>query len=132
MEHPCVRVAATVVSDIKDKLSPKNEPPTTAATIKGSTIPVRSANSAATGTNATMVPTEVPIHIETTQAATNKLAKSISLGRSRKVRSTVAVTAPISLAEAAKAPANINIQTINSSSLLPAPREKARTRSSTL
>ena len=38
--HPCVEVATIVVSEIKERLSPKNEPPTTMAVIMATSIPV--------------------------------------------------------------------------------------------
>ena len=132
MLHCCVLVAATVVSEINDKLSPKNDPPTTAATIKGKGSPTRTANSVATGTKATMVPTEVPTQSDTTQAATKSPASKILSGRYIKVRSTVAPTAPMVCADLANAPANTKIHTIKSKSVLPAPREKTATRSCTL
>ena len=127
-----VRVAATVVSDMNERLSPKKEPPTTMATMKGNDTPVRADISAAIGTSATMVPTDVPIQSDTTHDARNSPASKMFPGKHLMVRSTVAVTAPMSLADAAKAPASTNIHTINKRSLLPAPCEKARTRSSIL
>ena len=132
IEQFCVFVAATVVSEINERLSPKNEPPTTAATIKGSTMPEREANSDAIGTRATMVPTEVPMQIDTMHEARKSPANKAESGKHIIVRSTVADTAPIALADEAKAPASTNIHTISSKSGLPAPCEKQRTRSSIL
>ena len=132
MAQPCVRVAATVVSEMNERLSPKKEPPTTAATRRGVARPVRPAISAAMGTRATIVPTEVPTQRETRQAAANSPASRYSKGNQRSVRSTVADTAPMACALLAKAPASTNIHTMRSRSALPAPREKAATRSSTL
>ena len=76
MSQPCVLVAAMVVSDINDRLSPKSDPPTTTATINGSAISVRSASPTATGVSATMVPTLVPIDNEMKQAARKMPANS--------------------------------------------------------
>ena len=67
-----MRVAAIVVSEIKDRLSPKKAPPTTIAVIYGKAIPVLSANPAATGTKATIVPTEVPTEREIKQEAAKR------------------------------------------------------------
>ena len=63
----CVLVDAIVVSEIKERLSPKNEPPTTMATIYGRSIPVFSASPMATGVSATIVPTLVPMESEMKQ-----------------------------------------------------------------
>ena len=77
MEQPWVRVAAIVVSEMNERLSPKNAPPTIIAVMKG-TLVCTAANvsappgapesslaiPAATGTRATMVPTLVPTDIE--------------------------------------------------------------------
>ena len=49
IEHPCVRVAAIVVSEINDRLSPNNAPPTTIATSHGVLHPVCSAIAEAMG-----------------------------------------------------------------------------------
>ncbi len=69
MSHSCVLVAAMVVSDMKERLSPKNAPPITMATMKGNSTAVFSAIPTATGVKATMVPTEVPTDKEMKQAA---------------------------------------------------------------
>ena len=83
-----------------------------------------SAIPAATGTRATMVPTLVPIDIEMKQAARNRPAYSSFPGNILSARFTVVSIAPISLAVAAKAPANTKIHIIRSTFLLPAPSEK--------
>ena len=77
IEQPWVLVAAMVVSEMKERLSPKKAPPTMIAVMKGvltnaPEAPVRASSSAipaATGTRATMVPTLVPIDMEMKQAA---------------------------------------------------------------
>ena len=64
MEQPWVLVAATVVSEMKDRLSPKKAPPMTTAVTRGTPTPVSAAMPAAMGTRATIVPTLVPMAIE--------------------------------------------------------------------
>ena len=132
IETPWVLVAAIVVSEMNDRLSPKNEPPTIIAVMNAGleTIPEAppaassSAIPAAIGTKATIVPTLVPIDIEMKQEAMNSPAKSSFPGNILSARFTVASIAPISLAVAAKAPARTKIHIIRSTFLLPAPSEK--------
>ena len=76
MAHPWVRVAAIVVSEMNERLSPKKAPPTTIPAMKARFISVLSAMPATTGTNATMVPTEVPMESEMKQAARKMPASS--------------------------------------------------------
>ena len=68
MEQFWVRVAAMVVSEMKERLSPKKAPPTTMALTKAMacSLPgeISPARAAATGTRATMVPTLVPMAVE--------------------------------------------------------------------
>ncbi len=71
IEQPCERVEAIVVSEMKDRLSPKKEPPTTAATNMGTSSPICPAMPTATGVSATTVPTEVPTAMEMKHAARN-------------------------------------------------------------
>lgn len=111
--QPCELVAATVVSDMNERLSPKKAPPTTVAVIKGRPIPVEYDMPVAIGTMATIVPTLVPMDKEIKHAATNKPARSMLPGSMQSVRFTVASMLPITFAELAKAPANTNIQSIN-------------------
>ena len=122
--HPCVRVAAIVVSDMKDKLSPKKAPPTTIATMKGNATPVFSAIPTATGVRATIVPTDVPMDSDMKQAARKIPANKRLSGNMVRVRFTVASIAPIAFADCAKAPAKMNIHIINMIFLLEAPIEK--------
>ena len=74
MEQPWLLVAATVVSEIKDRLSPKKAPPTMMAVMKGMLMPASAAMPEAMGTSATMVPTEVPMAMEMKQAARKRPA----------------------------------------------------------
>ena len=101
-----------VVSDIKERLSPKKAPPVTAAIIIGRDIPDSSHIPVAIGTSATTVPTEVPMQMEIIAAARKTPGRSISAGRLFTVRFTIASTAPIPLAVAAKAPASTKIHII--------------------
>ena len=66
--QPCDWVATMVVSEIKLRLSPKNAPLTILAVISATDISVLSANDAAIGISATIVPTLVPIQSDTTHA----------------------------------------------------------------
>ena len=120
--QPCVCVAMMVVSLMNERLSPKNEPPTTAATSMGTEAPVWSATPAAMGVRATMVPTLVPMESEMKHAARNRPASIIWPGSSESVRFTVASMAPITLAEWAKAPASTKIHIMSIIWLEPAPR----------
>ena len=120
--HPCDVVATIVVSDMKDRLSPKKAPPTTIAVISGIFAPVECAKPAAIGVSATIVPTLVPIESDMKQAAINSPARSILPGRRFSVKLTVASMLPISFALFAKAPARTNIHNISIRSPEPAPR----------
>ena len=111
--QPCVWVAMMVVSEMNERLSPKNEPPTTAATNTAVDAPVCSATPAAIGVSATMVPTLVPMDSEMKHAARNSPASIISAGSSDNVRLTVASMLPITFAELAKAPASTKIHIIS-------------------
>ena len=95
---------------MKERLSPKKEPPTTIATMRGSVEPVCSAMPTATGVSATTVPTEVPIESEMKQAARKSPGSSMLSGSRRSVRVTVASMAPMAPAALANAPASTNAQ----------------------
>ena len=64
MPMPCVRVAAIVVSEIIERLSPNIAPPTMAPRHSAPASPVLSATDTAMGASAAMVPTEVPIEMD--------------------------------------------------------------------
>ena len=108
--QPCVEVATIVVSEMNERLSPKNEPPTTTAVRKAMLVSVCSAIPAAMGVSATIVPTLVPTLTEMKHAARNNPASSILPGNSVRARLTVASMAPMILAVWAKAPAKMKIQ----------------------
>ena len=126
--QPCVCVAAMVVSLMNERLSPKNEPPTTTAVSMGTEAPVWSATPAAMGVRATMVPTDVPMLSDMKQAARKSPAMSIWGGSRASVRSTVASMAPMALAELAKAPASTKIQIMSIIWGVEAPFEKVSMR----
>ena len=102
-----------VVSEIKERLSPKSAPPTTMATSHGVGLPVCSAMAEAIGVRATIVPTDVPMDIDVKQAAMKMPAGRNCSGTMRRVSATVASTAPMALVEAAKAPAKTKIHIIS-------------------
>ena len=79
------------------------------------------ASPAAIGTSATTVPTLVPMDTEIKQAARNSPGRIMLAGRMLSARLTVASTAPIALAEAAKEPANTYIHSMSIRLLAPAP-----------
>lgn len=122
--HSWVRVAAIVVSEMNERLSPKKAPPTTMAVSQASFMPVSPARPAATGTSATTVPTEVPIENETKHEARNSPAGRRLPGSRWSVSATVASTAPMLRADSAKAPASTKIQIISMMFGSEAPREK--------
>ena len=123
MPQPWVRVAAMVVSEMNERLSPKKAPPTTMATVMAGSAPVDAAMPAAMGARATMVPTEVPIDRDMKQAPTKRPAGTMRPGRKWSTRPTVASMHPMLLAEAAKAPARMNIQIMSRIPGSAAPRE---------
>ncbi len=124
IEHPWLFVAAMVVSEMNDRLSPKKAPPTTMAVMKAVSTPVSAAIPQATGTRATIVPTLVPMAIDIKHEARKIPANTSFPGRKRSAKLTVASMDPISLAVAANAPARTNIHIMSSTFLSPAPDEK--------
>ena len=132
MEQPWEVVAAIVVSEMKDRLSPKKEPPTISAATRERGREAWPAIPLAMGIRATMVPTEEPMDIEIRQDARNSPARRNFGGTMASVRLTVDSTLPMALAEEAKAPASMNIQTIRRMFLSPAPFEKMPMRSAIL
>ncbi len=121
--HPCVLVAAIVVSDMNERLSPKNAPPITRAVMKGMLTSVFDAIPTATGTNATIVPTDVPIDNEMKHDARKIPASRRLSGNKCKVRLTVASMAPMALDDCQNAPAMMKIHIIIIMFLLAAPCE---------
>ena len=94
------------------------------AVISDRSVCVSLATPAAIGTNAAIVPTLVPIDIDTKQAARNMPARIIWGGSKASVRLTVASMHPMALAECAKAPASTKIQIMSIICSVAAPRLK--------
>ena len=127
--QPWVEVAAMVVSEINERLSPKSEPPTMTAVSNGTLEPVELATPAAMGVRATMVPTLVPTDMDTKHAARKSPARIMLPGRTESVRLTVASMLPITFAVLAKAPASTNIHSISIMLPIEAPRLNIEMRS---
>jgi hypothetical protein len=94
-------------------LSPKRLPPTTTAVIIGRLHDVELAIPTAMGVRAAIVPKLVPMLSETIHEATNIPTRIKLPGNKDNVRLTILSTHPISLAMAEKAPASMNISSIN-------------------
>ncbi|MBR1588509.1 MAG: hypothetical protein IJ658_09315 [Kiritimatiellae bacterium] len=117
-----VRAAATVVSDITERLSPNMAPPTTApARIPGVNggSPTRPA---AIGISAAIVPQLVPSASESRHATVNIPASMKRAGMRARAIATAASTAPDALATVANAPANTNMRHISIRFGSPMPR----------
>ena len=123
ISQPAAWVEAMVVSEMKERLSPKKAPPTTRAVMNSSPVPVFAAMPEAMGTSATMVPTLVPTAMDMKHAVMNRPTSIRLSGTAPRSRDTVASTAPICLALPAKAPASMNIHIISSTLGCPAPRD---------
>ena len=80
MAQPWVLQAAIVVSEMKDRLSPNMAPPMTEPMHKGREKPDTSDTATAMGVMRVMVPTEVPMAVDTKQAATNSTAAEAQAG----------------------------------------------------
>jgi len=105
--QPWVRVAAMVVSEIMDRLSPNMAPLTQAPRIKGAGMPLFSAMPAAMGMMAATVPMEVPVAVPI-KAEIRKMPTVRNWGGMRLMpRFTVASLPPMAAATAEKAPARM-------------------------
>ena len=103
---PCVRVAAMVVSEIIERLSPNIAPPMVAPTTKKVLIPPASAKPMVIGVIAVTVPTEVPV-ASAINAEMTKAPAAINCGGITDIpRFTTESTPPIALETVANAPAN--------------------------
>ena len=80
MAQPCPLQAAMVVSEIKERLSPNMAPPMTAPTHSGTPKPDTPATAAAMGVRRVMVPTLVPMAVDTKQATMNSTATANRVG----------------------------------------------------
>ena len=72
--------AAMVVSEIKERLSPNMAPPMTDAMHSGIDTPEAAATATPMGVMRVMVPTEVPMAVETKQLTTNRTATAKRAG----------------------------------------------------
>ena len=108
ISQPWVRTAAMVVSEIMDRLSPNMAPQATAAMQITTSKPVAWLMDTAKGARAEMVPTEVPMEIDTKQAIRNRPATANWLGRKVRNRYTVLSAPPAAEIAPEKAPAARN------------------------
>ena len=111
--HPAPLVAAIVVSDIIERLSPNIAPPITAAIATAEEISAFSAIPIAIGPIAAIVPIDVPIAVAI-KADIAKIPANINCkGQRLNPRLTVASTPPMALAVPANAPDKRKIKLIN-------------------
>lgn len=103
----CVLVAAIVVSDMTDRLSPNIDPPTKEPSIKAIFMPPLFARPRAMGPRAVIVPTDEPVAIEIKQAIKKTPAVRNFGGTKDRPRPTTESTPPEALARLEKAPAKI-------------------------
>ena len=109
---PCVLVAAIVVSEMTERLSPNIAPPTTDATRTAIPIPVLFEISAAIGAKTVMVPTLVPIAIEIRHATIKSPGIANPPGTILRSRLAVLAAPPAAFARPPKAPAIKNIKSM--------------------
>ena len=102
---PWVRVAAIVVSEMTERLSPNIDPPTTVPITRGMLSPVLPAISAAIGTSTVIVPTLVPMDIEIRQAMMKSPGTARFPGMMSSMRFAVLDAPPAALARPLNAPA---------------------------
>ena len=102
---PCVLVAAIVVSEMNERLSPNIAPPTTTPTQKGSGSPPFWETAHAIGARTEIVPTLVPIAMEIRQAIRNSPGTANFPGIMLRRRLAVLDAPPASEAIPLKAPA---------------------------
>ena len=102
-----LRVAAMVVSEIMDRLSPNMAPPTTAPMTTVRDRPPFSAMPTAMGMTAETVPMEEPVAVPIKAEMTNRPAARNCTGTRDRPRFTVDSRPPILAATCAKAPARI-------------------------
>src|SRR5690606_33488367 len=94
MLQPCVPVAAMVVSEITERLSPNIAPPKTVPATSGRSKPDASEMPMAMGTIVEMVPIEVPMEKDTKHEIKNRPGKSKRSGKMKMPRLTAASTEP--------------------------------------
>ena len=121
---PWLRVAAMVVSEMIDRLSPNIAPPRTAPSTTTRSRPEASATPSAIGTTAAIVPMDVPIASEISAASTNRPGRISPGGSAPMPSATTASTAPIALDTYANAPASRKIRHIIMMFGSPMPRSR--------
>ena len=109
---PCVLVAAIVVSEINERLSPNIAPPTTVPTLMGTESPPLFAAANAMGTRTEMVPTLVPIAMDIRQAITKRPGTANCPGSTESSIFAVLCAPPASLAMPLKAPAMMKMKSM--------------------
>ena len=77
---PCVEQAAIVVSEMKLRLSPNIAPPMTEAMHNGRSKPELAETATAMGARSVIVPTDVPMAMDTKHATTNSTATASFTG----------------------------------------------------
>ena len=105
--QPCVFVAAIVVSEIMERLSPNIAPPTQAAMMRGAEMPLFSPMPAAIGMMAATVPMDVPVAVPMKAEMRKIPAVRYCAGTMLMPRFTVASRPPMAAATAEKAPARM-------------------------
>ena len=106
ISQPWVRVAAMVVSEIMDRLSPNMAPPSTTPMSTGTSMLVWAATPRAMGVMAATVPMLVPMAVDTKAPMRNRPGRMKAGGTSERPKFTVAFTLPMAVAVAAKPPAS--------------------------
>ena len=106
ISQPWLRVAAMVVSEMMERLSPNMAPERMVPAISTGSMPVAWATPRATGATAPMVPIEVPMAVAMKAEMRKSPGSRNQPGIRERPRATVASTPPVALATVAKAPAS--------------------------
>ena len=122
MLTPCVRVAAIVVSEMNERLSPNIAPPTTVPTHNGRLKPALAATVTAMGVSTVMVPTLVPMASEMMQAMTKRPGMAAWAGSMSSSRFAVLSAPPAALAMPENAPAIRKMKSMMTMLSSPMPR----------
>ncbi len=122
---PWVRVAAMVVSEMTDMLSPNMAPPTTAPSIHSMEMPLEVLRPRAKGVTVAMVPQLVPMASEMKQEEAKMPRRMRWSGMRVRARITAASMAPMDLATAEKMPARMKTRHMIMMLVSPMPLAKA-------
>ena len=122
MPMPCVRVAAIVVSEIIERLSPNIAPPTTAPIVSAGEKPIGPVSPAAMGVTAAIVPQLVPMASEMRHETTKSPANISLEGIAACASATAESTAPDPFATVANAPERMKIRHMSMMFVSPMPR----------